>query len=654
MGTIESPIQSVHFNLPPFFLSSNRANVARQLAGAGELETDYSSSALLPDVDTDAIIPADACKTPEPEFLAEHVLTGLPGSGVKPGDLTQLYRNVWVVGPNFGCGSSREHAPVAIMNSGCGLVIAESFAPIFRRNAVTLGLWTSTDFGLLDLIRDGDPVPLERLVSDHDPLSREIIMAGGLLPYLGEIERGKRTPPRIETQARPMTIAEKWIAKNLGVPFVQPGDAGFVIPGYAYTYEYTAPLSIKVLQDFDQNTSIHDRSQLVFFNDHLPLDTDLRSAQLEKITRQFAQANGIQLYDAIGEQQTSRGPSGICHVVMADKVTPGINVGTDSHTSMIAFAGGFVFGIGATDFAGIMKSGMVMVTTPESVRLNLHGGLRPYVTIRDLMLSLIAQDRNTRIFANRVMEFGGPALQKLTVAQLAVMGNMTVEASAVTAAFDPNLTTANYLYRTGRSPSVTAALAQFPTADRGAVYSTEQDLILSTIEPTVALPSKPHLGVPLSEVPQTWVNKVVIGSCVGGGIEDIRLTAYILRGQRVRSNVELTVHPHSRAVYQYAQRQGWLDWIRKAGGTVIEDIGCGACIGNGPGTLVENDICFTTASRNHVGRMGHPSARVFLASAPVCAVTALIGGTPTLQDLQGYTQQVPWHQRVTLFSLQQE
>lgn len=645
-------IEAIHFTTNPLYLTQSPEFLRAQLAKGAE-DIVFPPDLLADGINTDTIIPADACKTPEEDHLAEYVLTGWEGGAIKPGEVRQLWPNVWVAGAAFGSGSSREHAPFAMRGSGCGLVVAESFAPMLQRNAVALGLYTSTNFGLLDRIRNGDPIPLEELITHHDPLSRDVMRAGGLLPYLRALEAGTVKPPQITTGERPMTITEKWLAKYLGVPFVQPGDGGFVRPNVGYSYEYTLPLSIAILKQHlgGQDIRVRDHSQHVLFNDHLALDDDPRSIRLEEETRRFAQTHNIALYDtAGGERLTHQGDIGICHVVMTDRVIPGVNVGTDSHTPMIAPTGGYVFGIGATDYGGMILTGKILATVPKSVFLRLHGRFAPYVTARDLMLSLSAQDKTQGKFLGSVIQFDGSSLTDMTLLDLAIIANMTAEARAVTATFPPLPTIARYLVKTGRAQSFDDAIAMFPTPDQHAKYAHALDIDLSAIEPTVAIANHPENGVPLREAPRVRVNSVIIGSCVGGGIKDIQLAAHILKGQKVASHVKLTVHPHSIAASKYAEAQGWLQWIRDAGGNVVLDIGCGACIGNGPGTLQKGDVAYTTASRNHRGRMGDPDADVTLSNSVVCAVAAIIGGTPTLNDLHRFTQQVPWEDKVVLFT----
>lgn len=579
-------------------------------------------------VDTDAIIPADACKTPDPEYLAEYALTGWMQGEIKPHELKKISPQVLVAGNNFGSGSSREHAPLALMYAGVYLVIADSFSPIFRRNAVALGLYTSPDKNLIEKIQNGEAIPLSELTKGLDSLSAQILRVGGLLPYLRHLESGDITPPQISTEPRSMTIAEKWLARYLHVPYVKPGDSGFITPNNGYSYEYTAPLSFRLLKDIE---TVHDPDNIVLFNDHLSLDKDDRSQKLEKEVREFAAKHHIAIYDTIVNPENM----GICHTIMAHRVLPGIQVGTDSHTPMIAPAGGYVFGIGATEFAGLLISGKVPVAVPESVRVDIFDTLPPYLTARDIMLYL---STDTKTYCNKVIEFGGPGLKAMSFYDLLVIANASTETRAITAVFEPTPTILHTLTR-DHKVNLNTLIDTLPKPDYNAHYSSEKIIHLNQISPYITTTHQPESGVPLDEYPAFPVNKVIIGACVGGNFEDIKLAATLLRNRKVNSLVRLIIHPNSKHTFREAEKYGYLDIIQKAGGIIIADIGCGECVGNGPERLSENDVVITNESRPHTGRMGHPNAKVHIANTVVCTVAALIGRKPSVEELKSYLLQ---------------
>jgi len=145
------------------------------------------------DVNTDEIVPARYLNTSDPDELAAHCMEDADGgrfaSGHRPGD-------VIVAGRNFGCGSSREHAPVAIKAAGVSAVVADSFARIFFRNAINIGLAILESPRAAAAIEQGDEVSFDLTAgtitargetfafAPYPTELRQIVAAGGLLPYV--------------------------------------------------------------------------------------------------------------------------------------------------------------------------------------------------------------------------------------------------------------------------------------------------------------------------------------------------------------------------------------------------------------------------------------------------------------------------------------
>ncbi|RLF13128.1 MAG: 3-isopropylmalate dehydratase [Thermoprotei archaeon] len=156
------------------------------------------------DIDTDVIIPYKyKARTLDPKELAQHVMEGIDpdfSKKVKPGD-------VIVAGKNFGCGSSREQAPIAIKAAGISAVIAESFARIFFRNSINIGLPVLEVKGVSKLVDEGDEVEIdlaEGVIVDLTkgltlkatplpPKIREILEVGGLVNYLKKVRASHRS-----------------------------------------------------------------------------------------------------------------------------------------------------------------------------------------------------------------------------------------------------------------------------------------------------------------------------------------------------------------------------------------------------------------------------------------------------------------------------
>ena len=155
------------------------------------------------DIDTDVIIPARYLLTSDAEELAEHVMEDIDPSfsgKVEPGDII-------VAGKNFGCGSSREHAPIAIQGAGVSCIVAKSYARIFYRNAINIGMPIIECPEAVDDAEDGDTLEVDTTegvvvntrtgksydATQHAPYVQEIIRAGGLMAAVGERVRAQST-----------------------------------------------------------------------------------------------------------------------------------------------------------------------------------------------------------------------------------------------------------------------------------------------------------------------------------------------------------------------------------------------------------------------------------------------------------------------------
>ena len=146
------------------------------------------------DVNTDLIMPGKYLELVDPEEMAPHAMEGLDlgfAEKIEDGDIV-------VVGANFGCGSSREQAPLALKHAGVGGVVAESFARIFYRNAINVGLPALECPGVSEAVREGDTLEIDMttgVISNEDTGARlgidpmpdfmvEVLREGGLVPYM--------------------------------------------------------------------------------------------------------------------------------------------------------------------------------------------------------------------------------------------------------------------------------------------------------------------------------------------------------------------------------------------------------------------------------------------------------------------------------------
>ncbi|HUT97017.1 MAG TPA: aconitase family protein, partial [Dehalococcoidales bacterium] len=147
---------------------------------------------------------------------------------------------------------------------------------------------------------------------------------------------------------------------------------------------------------------------------------------------------------------------------------------------------------------------------------------------------------------------------------------------------------------------------------------------VSTIEPQVALPHSPANSQPISKLKNIKINQAVIGSCTNGRLEDLRLAAQILKGNKVHPEVRCIVIPGSQQIYLDALIEGLIETFVRAGAAVSTPT-CGPCLGGHMGVLADGEKCVSTTNRNFVGRMGSPRSEVYLANPAVAAASAITG-----------------------------
>jgi len=632
------------------FLVADPALVRVELDGR-DLTFDASLE-LARDVSTDEMAPAWASYYFD-ERLAEHCLTGFRGGAIGLGAVRAGGFEVLVGGENFGCGSSRETAPYAQLLAGIRLVVAPSFGRIYRQNAQNIGLYTTTDFGVLERLRQGRSLDPDALAGDADAVTRDVARHGGLLAYAKARAAGNVTLPVLAELSRPQTLAEKILAAHavrdarggaVGCSSVAPGDALFVRADLRFSHEYVTPMADALLRRaFGEEARVAEPDSVLLFRDHLTFAADVlgddprklplldQAALLPEVQARFAERHGIRLLGEIDETGR-RGSVAICHeAVLESFAEPGtLVVGTDSHTSTAGAVGCVAFGVGSTDMAAAWVTRDVRLRVPATVRVELVGELAANVTAKDAMLTLFATPLvQSGKVAGAVLEFGGSGLATLPLDERATLTNMAVEAGALTGVCEVDARVLRELAALRGERNLLAAHAARP--DPEALYAGTVTLDLSQVVPMLALPGDPKRVAPLAEVVASGAPRIDIayaGSCTGGKRRDMDFYAAVLgraaeRGERVASGVRLFVQAGSERVRRYAEERGYLAIFERVGATVLGSA-CGACIAAGPGTSrAAAEVTISAGSRNFPGRSG--PGQVLLASPLVVAASALAG-----------------------------
>ncbi len=635
------------------FLTEDPELIRRQLAGE-DLDWDPSIP-LRDDISTDEITPAWVCYYYD-EKLGQYPYVGLLCNGEFPVGKDDILNGGFVAavsGKRRGKGSSREASPYAERAAGIRIVIAENIERIYRENCENLGVLTTTDFSVIDRIRRGEEMPLSMFTEGTGQIQRDIIEYGGLLDYAVARLKGLVTVPKPVTQEdRPMTIAEKILAKHwvedlsqekLGVPAVKPGDAGFVRTDIRFSHEYVTPMASAFWDDFaGPDAGLNDPDSIYFFRDHLAfLDqvmTEERKAQglldaangLNERQKEFAARKGVRLH---GELAGRVGSEAICHVkVLSSYAQPGhVVVGSDSHTPHSGAIGCVAFGVGTTAVVNSWATRDVRLQVPRSVKIEVTGRIPENVTAKDMMIEILAHPYVRGGDAiGKIIEYGGEAVEALSIDERATLTNMAAEVGGFTGIVAPDAITVDWLVaERGISRADAEAMIEGLESDEAAEYEWTMTIDGSALRPMVATPGDPGNGIRVDDLLEpVTLDIAYAGSCTGGKPDDIRMAAEVVRaaldrGERVADGLIAYLQYGSVDVEQIAHDEGFHDMFVKAGIQVLAP-GCGACINAGPGVSTTPDqVTVSSINRNFPGRSG--PGKVYLASPYTVLASSFAG-----------------------------
>ena len=419
-----------------------------------------------------------------------------------------------------------------------------------------------------------------------------------------------------------MTMTQKILAEHAGLDQV---EAGQLIEGrldLVLGNDITAPVAIT---EFDKAglTEIFDKDRIAIILDHSTPCKDIQSARLCSQARDFARRFSITNFYDVGQM-------GVEHALIPEKglAAPGeVIIGADSHTCTYGALGAFSTGVGSTDMAAGMATGLSWFKVPSAIRVTLKGELQPYVSGKDVMLHLIGTiGVDGALYKS--LEFGGEGVAQLTMDDRFTIANMAIEAGAKNGIFPVDGKTRAYL--DGRVTRAWKAVEP----DAGAVYDREVVIDLSALKPTVALPHLPSNTRTVDEVAGTPIQQVVIGSCTNGRLDDLRRAAEILKGRKVAPGVRCIVFPATQQIMLDAMAEGLINIFIEAGAAVSTPT-CGPCLGGHMGVLSDGERAISTTNRNFVGRMGPVSSEIILASPAVAAASAVAGCVANPQSLMG-------------------
>ncbi|MCR4672043.1 MAG: 3-isopropylmalate dehydratase large subunit [Lachnospiraceae bacterium] len=421
-----------------------------------------------------------------------------------------------------------------------------------------------------------------------------------------------------------MTMTQKILAHAAGLDSVSAGQLIMADLDMVLANDITGPVSIQEMDHFDKE-GVFDKDKIALIPDHFSPNKDIKSAHNCKYMRDFAHKYDITHFYEVGQM-------GIEHALLPEKglvVAGDTVIGADSHTCTYGALGAFSTGVGSTDAAVGMSSGKAWFKVPSAIRFILTGKPAPYISGKDVILHIIGMIGVDGALY-RSMEFTGDGLKHLSMDDRFTIANMAIEAGAKNGIFPVDEKTVEYLdshlsdakkaekEKTGKAPYT------IYEADEDAVYEETYTIDLGTLRPTVSFPHLPENTKTVDEIHDLAIDQVVIGSCTNGRISDLAAAAAILKGRKVADGLRVIIIPATQEVYLEALKAGYITTFIEAG-AIVSTPTCGPCLGGYMGILAEGEKCVSTTNRNFVGRMGHTSSEVYLASPAVAASSAVTG-----------------------------
>lgn len=407
------------------------------------------------------------------------------------------------------------------------------------------------------------------------------------------------------------TLAEKLIANACGGADVRPGEIVTARVDLAMIHDSGGPRRVEpILQEL--GVGIFDPSKVVLVSDHfVPGDTD-EGARILELTRSWARKREVTFHDG----------QGICHVVLPERghLRPGMFVvGGDSHSTTGGAFGCYMFGIGATEMAGVLATGEIWLRVPETILIEWRNRLPRGVLAKDMVMALCAR-LGMDGGKYQAIEYTGEAVGALSMQERMTMSNMAAELGGQVGLISPDETTAAYLEQVGSDPGDWRRLK----TDADARVMERHVFDAATLAPQVAAPHSPANSASVEEASGVSVDVAYIGACTGAKYEDLRNAADILRGRRVAPGISLLVAPASRRDQDRAHAEGIMKVFEDAGAQVLPNA-CGICAGYGVARLGEDVTCISSTARNFRGRMGAASSKVWLGSPLTVAASAIAG-----------------------------
>jgi len=409
-----------------------------------------------------------------------------------------------------------------------------------------------------------------------------------------------------------MTMTQKILAAHAGVSEVKAGQLIEADLDLVLGNDITAPVAINEVSKFNKQT-VFDNEKIALVMDHFAPNKDIKSAENCKCCREFACSHNITNYFDVGKM-------GIEHALLPEQgltVAGDVIIGADSHTCTYGALGAFSTGVGSTDMAAGMITGKAWFKVPSAIKFELVGKPDKWICGKDIILHIIGLiGVDGALYQS--MEFMGEGIKHLSMDDRFTICNMAIEAGGKNGIFPVDELTKQYMREHSKRDYIVYE------ADKDAEYEETYIIDLSTLKSTISFPHIPDNTKVFGEFDDVIIDQAVIGSCTNGRIEDMRIAAEVLKGQKIAKNVRCIIIPATQKIYLQCVKEGLIEIFIEAG-AIVSTPTCGPCLGGHMGILAAGERCISTTNRNFIGRMGHIESEVYLCSPAVAAASAVVG-----------------------------
>jgi len=360
---------------------------------------------------------------------------------------------------------------------------------------------------------------------------------------------------------------------------------------------------------------------------------------------------------------------GIVHVIGPEQgiTQPGMTIVCgDSHTATHGAFGALAFGIGTSEVEHVLATQTLAMEKPKTMKVEVVGNVSEGVGPKDIILGIIRKI-GTGGGAGHVIEYTGDVIKSMSMENRMTICNMSIEGGARAGMIAPDNVTFNYLKNKNYAPKESDwddAIAEWKElySDESATFDKVITIDADELEPSISWGTNPSQVIfvndtiphpddfenesekeaatraleymdlePGEKISEIQLDRVFIGSCTNGRIEDLREVAEVVKGKKVAETISAMIVPGSTLVKKQAEEEG-LDKIFTESGFDWREAGCSMCLGMNPDILSPGERCASTSNRNYEGRQG-VGGRTHLVSPKMAAAAALHGKFVDIREI---------------------